>query len=241
MVQVPAGSFMMGSTNADDEGPIHEVHLSSFFIGKYEVTQRQWREVMGTAPSEFSGDDRPVENVTWEDAQEFAARLSKRTGEIYRLPTEAEWEYAARAGSITDFHFGNDTLLLGEYAWYTGNSGGETHPVGQKKANDWGLHDVAGNVREWCQDWWDPEFYHRSGYEDPVNERKYLYTSPTTGEEFLVRAVRSGSYRDPPPGSESAHRHGGRPGLKHMTIGFRLVRELRGPGVETRRTPRGLE
>lgn len=104
MVQVPAGSFMMGSTNADDEDPVHEVRLGAFFIGKYEVTQRQWREVMGTNPSGFTGDDRPVENVTWEDAQGFAAQLSETTGEIYRLPTEAEWEYAARAGSTTDFH-----------------------------------------------------------------------------------------------------------------------------------------
>lgn len=239
LVQIPAGSFLMGSTNADDEDPVHEVRLSGFFIGKYEVTQRQWREVMDTNPSEFPGEDRPVENVSWEDVQEFAAKLSARTGEVYRLPTEAEWEYAARAGTTTDFHFGNDTLQLGEYAWYSGNSGGETHPVGQKKANDWGLHDVAGNVREWCLDWWDPDFYERSPNEDPVNTREYLYTSPSTGEEFLVRASRSGSYRDPPPGSESAHRHGGRPDLKHSTLGFRLVREPSVSERGTRKAPLG--
>ena len=227
MVYLPEGSFVMGSNNADDEDPIHEVRLSGFFIGKYEVTQRQWREVMGSNPSEFVGDDRPVENVSWEDARVYAARLSERTGEDYRLPTEAEWEYAARAGSRTDFHFGDDTLSLGDYAWYAGNSGGETHPVGQKRANAWGLYDVAGNVGEWCQDWWDPDFYERSGYEDPVNEVEYVFVSQRTNEESVNRVVRSGSFGMPPAGVESAHRHAGRPGQKRSTTGFRLVRKPR--------------
>jgi formylglycine-generating enzyme required for sulfatase activity len=226
MVYVPAGSFMMGAENADDEMPVHEVSLDSFYVGKYEITQRQWREVMGTNPSTYTGEDHPIESVSWDDAQAFAQILSERTGRRYRLPTEAEWEYAARAGSVTDFHFGDDTLALAEYAWFRGNSGGTTHPVGLKQPNAWGLHDVAGNVWEWCQDWWDPEYYERSPSHNPLNETPYLYTSLETGESFSARVARGGSYRGIPAGSESAHRHGGKQDIKRSHVGFRVVREV---------------
>ena len=225
MVYIPAGTFIMGSSNADDEKPAHEVSVSGFYIGKYVVTQREWRAVMGYNPSAVIGEDHPVEDVSWVEAQSFAEKLSEMTGQRYRLPTEAEWEYAARAGSTTTFHFGDDPEELGEYAWYDANSGGTSHPVGQKRPNGWGLYDMAGNVREWCQDWWDPGYYERSEYENPVNEDEYLYTSPTTDEQFVARATRSGSYLDIPSGNESAHRHGGRPERGQHVTGFRLVRE----------------
>ena len=225
MVYIPAGTFMMGSSNADDEKPAHVVGVSAFYMGKYVVTQREWQAVMGYNPSAVIGEDHPVEDVSWVEAQSFAERLSEITGQRYRLPTEAEWEYAARAGSATIFHFGDDPEELGEYEWQEGNSGGTTQPVGQKRPNAWGLYDVAGNVREWCEDWWDPEYYERSEHEDPVNNDPYLYTSPTTNEQFFARATRGGSFLDIPSGCESAHRHGGRPERGQPVTGFRLVRE----------------
>jgi formylglycine-generating enzyme required for sulfatase activity len=226
MVYIPAGSFVMGSYNADDEDPPHVVGLAEYYIGKHEITQREWQAVMGNSPAQHVGENLPVENVSWEEAVEFAARLSEMTEQKYRLPTEAEWEYAARAGSTTDFHFGNDTLMLGDYAWHAGNSGGTTHPVGMKLSNDWGLHDVAGNVWEWCNDWWDPDFYERSDSLNPVNETAYLYTSPTTGEQFPAYVARSGAFLGPASGLESAHRHGGKPNLRRSHIGLRVVREV---------------
>ncbi|ETX03174.1 MAG: hypothetical protein ETSY1_01000 [Candidatus Entotheonella factor] len=171
-VLIPAGTFLMG-TPADqvdavvnryelkrewveDETPQHEVEISQpFYLGEMEVTQAQWQAVMGSNPSWFKGHERPVEQVSWEEVQEFIRRLNTREGrEIYRLPTEAEWEYAARAGTTGDFSFGSDPSELKDYAWYGENSGGETHPVRQKKPNDWGLYDMSGNVWEWVQDWY---------------------------------------------------------------------------------------
>jgi formylglycine-generating enzyme required for sulfatase activity len=216
----------MGSENAEDEDPPHEVHLGGFYIGKYEITQSQWQQVMGDNPADNVGSSHPVENVSWDDAIAFVARLSEMTERVYRLPTEAEWEYAARAGSTTDFYFGNDTMMLGEYAWHGGNSGGETHPVGQKTPNAWGLFDMAGNVWEWCQDWWDPDYYHRSDTLNPVNETPYVYTNPSSGEQFSARVARSGGIRGPASGLQSAHRHGGRPETRRSWIGFRVVREI---------------
>ncbi|GHV58266.1 hypothetical protein FACS189460_5780 [Deltaproteobacteria bacterium] len=158
-VLIPAGTFVMGSPPEDEsaydwEKPAHQVTISRpFYLSKYEVTQAQWEEVMGSNPSYFKGRDNPVENVSWEDVQEFIKRLNQMEGtNKYRLPTEEEWEYAARAGSQTRYHFGDSERNLGEYAWYSGNSNDETHPVGQKKPNAWGLYDMAGNVWEWVED-----------------------------------------------------------------------------------------
>ncbi|MFC1726559.1 formylglycine-generating enzyme family protein [candidate division KSB1 bacterium] len=225
MIYIPEGTFIMGSNNADDEKPPHEVSLDDYFIGKYLVTQKEWVAVMGSNPSENVGDDLPVENVSWIDAQEFCRKLSDKTGKKYRLPTDAEWEYACRAGSTTVFHFGNDTLKLGEYAWYRGNSGDKTHPVGKKKPNAWGLYDMAGNVWEWCEDWWDPEYYSRSEYKNPINTKKYYWENPRTKEKSALRVARSGHFRNSPKGLESAHRHCTGPMEKSNSIGFRLVRE----------------
>jgi len=224
---IPAGTFVMGNDHGpDDENPTHEVTLDAFYIGKYVVTQKQWKEIMGKNPSHPVGDKLPVVNVSWEQSQEYVERLREKTGQIYRLPTEAEWEYACRAGSTTLFYFGNDTTLLTDYAWHKSNSDGKLHPVGQKKPNAWGLYDMVGNTWEWCEDWWDPEYYSRSGQKNPVNEEPYLYKSPTSGEEFTVHVARSGSFGHPPQAHESAHRHGTRPNLARPMISFRCVREI---------------
>ena len=132
----------------------------SFYLGKYEVTQSQWQVVMGNNPSRFQGDNLPVEQMSWEDVQTFIRKLNAREGEdTYRLPTEAEWEYAARAGSTTAYSFGHSDSRLGEYAWYYMNSGRKTPPVGQLKPNAWGLYDIHGNVSEWAQDRYSKDYY----------------------------------------------------------------------------------
>ncbi|MCK5660466.1 MAG: formylglycine-generating enzyme family protein [Methanosarcinales archaeon] len=157
-VLIPAGEFEMGSPSNeagrnDDEGPVHNVKIDSFYMGKYEVTQKQWSDFMGYNPSYFKGDDLPVEKFSWNNAQEFINKLNEKEGiDKYRLPSEAEWEYAARAGTTTRYSFGDDESKLGDYAWYDDNSGSQTHPVGQKKPNPWGLYDMHGNVWEWVQD-----------------------------------------------------------------------------------------
>ncbi len=160
-VLIPAGEFDMGLASSevgrlDWEGPVHRVKISTaFYIGKYEVTQKQWRDVMGSSPSMFKGDNLPVEQVSWNDVGDFIKKLNeKEGGNKYRLPTEAEWEYAARAGTKTIYSFGDDESMLGDYAWYYENSALKTHDVGQKKSNPWGLYDMHGNVSEWVEDWY---------------------------------------------------------------------------------------
>ena len=156
MVVIPAGSFDMGGTGSDEQ-PVHRVTLRSFAMGKTEVTQGQWRAVMGTNPSRFSncGDSCPVEGVSWEDVKQFVSRLSAKTGKTYRLPSEAEWEYACRAGGREEYCGGGS---VDSVAWHLGNSGQSTHPVAGKRPNAWGLHDMSGNVWEWTEDCWNGSY-----------------------------------------------------------------------------------
>jgi formylglycine-generating enzyme required for sulfatase activity len=152
---IPPGTFLMGGDRYDDEKPVHRVRISrGFYLGAYPVTQKQWREVMGDNPSRFTGPDRPVEGVSWDDCQAFCKRLNGRDGKSYRLPTEAEWEYACRAGTTTEYYSGDGEAALKKVGWYAGNSNWETHPVGRLEKNAWGLYDMHGNVWQWCQDWY---------------------------------------------------------------------------------------
>ena len=158
MVYVEGGTFTMGATaeqqNPDlDEKPTHSVTLSSYYIGKYEVTQELWKVVMGSNPSRFKGDYLPVENVSWEDCQTFLRKLNAMTGKNFRLPTEAEWEYAARGGNCSLGYQYSGSHISGDVAWCYDNCGAKTHVVGTKAPNELGLYDMSGNVYEWCQDW----------------------------------------------------------------------------------------
>lgn len=207
-VLIPAGSFMMGA-----DKNLHKVNITeAFYMGKYEVTQQQWVAVMGSNPSKFKGRTNPVETVSWDDAQRFIRKLNSKEDKKYRLPTEAEWEYACRAGSSTAYYYGDDKNRLSQYAWYDGNSGEQTRPGGQLKPNAWGLYDMYGNVWEWVQDWYDDKYYSKSPSINP--------TGPSTGS---ARIMRGGSWYDGAENCRSALRLVGSPGFRHFVYGFRLV------------------
>ncbi len=236
LISIPAGSFRMGSPDDEEgrlenEGPVHEVRVSAFQCMRYPVTRRLHAEVTGkdTGRPEGAADNRPVNNVTWYDAVRFCNRLSERDGlapcyqldgdevswdrsaDGYRLPTEAEWEYACRAGAQTRWSFGDDEEQLEEHAWYHKSSGGEPRAVGLKKPNAWGLHDMHGNVLEWCWDWHGP--YSRDSQEDP--------SGPSEGG---ARVLRGGSFANPARGLRSAGRGWIGPENSFRFIGFRCVR-----------------
>ncbi len=219
-IRIPAGTFQMGDIQGGggiDQSPVHTVTLTKdFYMGKYEVTQRQWEAVMGRNPSYFDecGGDCPVEEVSWDNVQAFIEALNVREGTTaYRLPTEAEWEYAARAGTTTKYSFGNDESQLGDYAWYRSNSGGTTHPVGQKRPNAWGLYDMHGNVWEWVQDWYSSTYYSSSPSVDPAG--------PGSG---AARVKRGGSWGGNAFSLRSASRSRSSLGARNSLLGFRLVR-----------------
>ncbi len=216
MVFVKGGCFQMGDTFGDgygDEKPIHEVCVGDFYIGKFPVTQKQWQKVMGNKPSYFKGDELPVEQVSWDDVQEFITKLNRQTGKAYRLPTEAEWEYAARSGGKAEKWAGaNIESELSDYAWGYENSGRKTHPVGQKKPNGLGLYDMAGNVCEWVQDWYDKDYYKKSPKGNPKGPKK-----------GTVKALRGGSRFGKPQTMRTTDRFWNEPTERLYCFGFRLT------------------
>lgn len=216
MVYVEGGTFMMGSESdgCGNEMPVHSVTLFGFSIGKYEVTQKLWKAVMGTNPSKFKGDDLPVENVSWNNVQKFIRKLNTMTGKHYRLPTEAEWEFAARGGNRSHGYRYSGSDDVGTVAWCRENSGGKTHPVGTKTANELGIYDMTGNVWEWCQDWSDPDYYHMSPSTNPKG--------PATGYDRVIRG--SGWFTNAGWGwCRVTFRNGDRPGYSTEFYGFRLA------------------
>jgi formylglycine-generating enzyme required for sulfatase activity len=217
---IPSGSFRMGGDKRleqaeDHETPRHIVKIrNAFFMGKYEVTQTQWSEMMDNNPSEFKDNIRPVERVSWNDVQVFIQKLNtKEKTDKYHLPTEAEWEYAARADSESSYAFGSDTKILSQYAWHRNNSGGETHPVGQLNPNAWGLYDMHGNVHEWCQDWFDRKYYSQSPSNTPLG--------PSTG---LAKTLRGGDWGSEGWYCRCASRSLSSPDRRSNRLGFRLIR-----------------
>jgi formylglycine-generating enzyme required for sulfatase activity len=231
LVLIPKGTFQMGSPEGEKrraKGEVqHEVTLSKeFYLGVTEVTQVQYQKVMGENPSWFQGDNiqcdssnHPVDYVLWEEAVEFCKRLSelpeeKKAGRVYRLPTEAEWEYGCRAGRQTAFSFGDARVSLGDYAWFVGNSNNRTHPVGQKKPNAWGLYDMHGNVWEWCSDFYGE--YPSSAVRDPAG--------PRVGSEHVLR---SGGWNCEAADCRSASRRSFGPSDREFdTEGFRVALSL---------------
>jgi formylglycine-generating enzyme required for sulfatase activity len=245
MVKIPAGSFLMGSPEGEperyeDEGPQHEVTLGDFFMAQTPITQAQWRavaawqkvvSVLDSDPSDFKGANRPVEQVSWFDALEFCRRLSQRTGQRYGLPSEAQWEYACRAGSTTPFHFG--ATLTPELANYDGNhvyGNGpkgtyrkQTSDVASFPANGWGLHDLHGNVWEWCEDHWHDRYNFAPGDDQP-------WLIPAAADDEL-RLLRGGSWDNDPRRCRSAYRGRSQPDDADYYVGFRVVCLPQGPSL----------
>ncbi|HTL58330.1 MAG TPA: formylglycine-generating enzyme family protein [Candidatus Limnocylindrales bacterium] len=234
LVEIKGGRFLMGDKEQVD-APSHEVVVSSFYIDKYPVTQEQYQQVMGDNPSRWKGNKNPVEQVRWSDAVKFCnqrSQLEKRQpcydlktwkcnfeADGYRLPTEAEWEYACRAGTTTAFFFGDNPAKLSEYAWFEKNSGGRPQPVGQKQPNAWGLYDICGNVWEWCNDFYKVDYYKES-----------LQTDPRGPDEGQTKVVRGGAWRFKPENCRSGYRYNENPGYADVCFGydiygFRCVRK----------------
>ena len=216
MVRVEAGTFTMGATPEmenpwDGEKPTHQVTLTNdYYIGKYEVTQALWQAVMSNNPSYFKGDNLPVEKVSWNDCQEFISKLNTITGKTFRLPTEAEWEYAARGGKKSRGYQYSGSNNLSDVAWYVDNSGSKTHAVGSKQANELGIYDMSGNVWEWCQDWYGK--YSSSSQ-----------TNPTGANSGSNRVRRGGGWGGNAWICRSSYRYSYAPGFSNDSLGLRLV------------------
>ena len=218
MIAVEGGTFTMGATSEqgsdayDDEKPAHQVTLSSYYIGKTEVTQELWQAVMGSNPSGFSGANLPVEKVSWEDCQSFVIKLNELTGKNFRLPTEAEWEYAARGGNKSNgfkFSGGNN---IAEVAWYSKNGNKISHPVATKAPNELGIYDMSGNVWEWCSDWYSSSYYTSSSQTNP--------TGPNSGS---YRVYRGGSWSGNDRYCRVSHRDSNYPSYRFNYVGLRLA------------------
>ena len=222
MVFVKGGTFQMGSEDGyGNEKPIHSVTVSDFYIGKYEVTQKEWREIMGTNPSGFKDcDNCPVERVSWDDVQEFLKKLNVKTGKNHRLPTEAEWEYASRGGNQSKGYTYSGSNTIDNVAWYGENSyylGSEhknygTNPVGQKSSNELGIYDMSGNVWEWCSDWYGSDYYKNSSSNNPQGASSGTY-----------RVLRGGAWGSEPAYCRIAYRRNDTPAYRITDIGFRVV------------------
>jgi formylglycine-generating enzyme required for sulfatase activity len=216
MVYVAGGTFTMGCTSEqdsdchDNEKPAHSVTLSSYYIGKYEVTQAQWKAVMGSNPSYFEGDNLPVEEVSWNSVQEFICKLNQQTGKNYRLPTEVEWEFAARGGNKSRGYKYSGSNTAGNVAWYDDNSGYKTHPVGTKSPNELGIYDMSGNVWEWCSDWYGK---YSSGSQ----------TNPRGASSGSYRVDRGGSWYDFAGYVRVSNRGSLTPVIRNHYLGFRLA------------------
>ena len=222
MVDVEAGNFYMGAQKESPEGlnydanafgiesPVHQVSLNTFSIGKYEVTQAQWEAAMGSNPSTIQGDNLPVENVTWEQVQEFITLLNENSGLNYRLPTEAEWEFAARGGNNSEGFIYSGNSVLGACGWFYSNGESTTHEVGTKFPNELGIYDMSGNVREWCYDWFD--YYSSESQENPQG--------PSDG---YLKVNRGGSWTTPAVNCRNSYRHSNYPYESSQDLGFRLV------------------
>jgi formylglycine-generating enzyme required for sulfatase activity len=225
MVLIPSGNFLMGDEDEFDAPP-HEVSVSSFYIGKYLVTQKEYERVMGSNPSRWkSSPDNPVEQVRWSDAVKYCNKRSQMEGlepcydlanwtcdfaaNGYRLPTEAEWEYACRAGTTTAYYFGDSDQKLGDFAWYKSNSGLRPQPVGQKRANPWGLFDMCGNVWEWCNDFYQVDYYEHSPGQDPKG--------PDAGDK---KVVRGGAWKMESENCRSGYRYYENPGYVDVCFGY---------------------
>ena len=216
MVRVEAGTFTMGATPEmenpwDGEKPTHQVTLTNdYYIGKYEVTQALWKAVMGNNPSNFKGDNLPVEMVSWDECQEFISKLNSITGKTFRLPTEAEWEYAARGGKKSRGYQYSGSNNLADVAWYEDNSGSKTHAVGSKQANELGIYDMSGNVWEWCQDW-------KGSYSSSSQ------VNPTGANSGSNRVYRGGGWSGNARYCRSSCRFSVTPGFRIFILGLRLV------------------
>ena len=201
----------MGSTDGDDsEKPVHNVTLSSYSIGETEVTQALWTAVMGTNPSYFKGDNLPVEKVTWNDCQTFITKLNQLTGNSFRLPTEAEWEFAAKGGNKSKGYTYSGSNTIGDVAWCSNNSSSKTHPVATKQANELGIYDMSGNVCEWCQDWFGS--YSSTAQSNP--------TGPTSDSD---RMFRGGTWGSLATCCRTAYRNYHEPTFTYNILGFRLA------------------
>ena len=227
MIHVEGDTFTMGATPEqgcdakEDEKPAHQVTLSSYSIGETPVTQELWQAVMGTNPSYYKGPQRPVENVSWNDCQEFIRKLYQKTGKQFRLPTEAEWEFAARGGKNSRGYKFSGSNNLSEVAWFGENSSHKTHPVKEKKPNELGIYDMSGNVWEWCQDWYDDNYYNNSRGKDPKGPRIGSYRVSRGGSWFR-------SWYPDTRYCRLSHRNGGYPDNRETYYGLRLaLSELR--------------
>lgn len=230
LVTIPSGGFDMGSENGDkDEQPVNKIFLLSFQIGVSEITQKQYRDITGINPSHFTDDNLPVENVNWSDAARFCNMASVKAGlescynektwecdftkNGFRLPTEAEWEYSCRAGSKTIYYTGDTVVNLAETGWFNGNSVNKTHGAGTKAANMFGLYDMLGNVSEWCNDWYDENYYQKNQTSNPSGAKTGHY-----------RVIRGGSWNNDFDACRSTNRSLFAPSLRYNDIGFRIVR-----------------